>query len=180
MEEKIRKAILAIVDQRISNRAPLSCEYGKVKQVSGDTCTVTIDELDIDGVLLGFDKSGVIVYPEVDSDVLVLFTDTKKTAGVVVYVEKTASIKMMGDVNGGIGLTQKIAERLERVETAFENLQNTFNSHLITYNTHVHTGGTIMGSTGTAAPDTNVSAENVNPKTNQNYISSTKIKHGNG
>lgn len=181
MNEEIRRAILAIIDLRLKSRIPLVCEWVKVKSVTDQSCDIEIDEsLTIPNILLGFDKSAVIVYPKVNSNVLVLFTDTKKTNGVVIYVEETDKIEQMGVANGGIGLTEKIAERLERAETAIENIQNTFNQHLITYNTHVHLGGTLSGSTGTTTPDTNISTENVNPKTNQNYISSTKIKHGNG
>lgn len=178
--EEIRKAILAIVDAHLKKRMPMNTDWCKVKSVDGDTCTVIYGDLEIEGVLLGFNKSGVIVYPVVNKDALILFTDTKKTAGVLIYAEETAAVKIMGDENGGIGLTEKIAERLERVETAFENLQNKFNQHIALYSAHVHSGGTISGSTGTTAPDTNVSTENVNPKTNQAYISNDKIKHGNG
>lgn len=160
---------------------PINSTWMTVKEVVDQTVTVLDGDLEIEGILLGYDKSGVIVFPKANTDVLVAFVDNSNTNGAVIMVEETDHVEMMGIANGGIGLTAKIAERLQRIEDAFDALQTKFNNHLTLYSTHVHTGGTIGGSTGTAPPDTsNVSSENVSPRTNQNYISSTKIKHGDG
>lgn len=173
----IRKVVLSMMEGLI----PLNTTWCEVVSVTDQVCKVKIDDLEIEDILLGFDKSGVIVYPKANTDVLVAFIDNSKTNGAVIYVKETDKIEIMGDANGGIGLTDKIAERLKRVEDSFFNLQTKFNAHLTLYSAHVHSGGTISGSTGTTVPDTtNTSSENVTPRTDQNYISSTKIKHGNG
>ena len=165
----------------VSSMIPVFCVWGVVKSVSAQTCVVTVDELDLEDILLGFDKSGCIVYPKPNSRVLVAFTDNTGTVGVVLKIEHTDRIELMGNENGGIGLTDKIAERLKRLEDGMDNFQTKFNSHLTLYDTHVHTGGTISGSTGTTTPDTgNVSNESVDPRTTQEYISNDNIKHGNG
>lgn len=160
---------------------PLNSTWCTVTEVTNQTCKVKVDDLEIEGILLGFNKSDVIVYPKNNTDVLVAFVDNTKTNGAVIMVQETDKIEMMGNVNGGIGLTEKIAERLKRAEDSIKNLESKFNNHLTLYSAHVHTGGTIMGSTGTTTPDTsNVSNENLTPRTDQDYISSTKILHGQG
>lgn len=182
-KEKIRQAIRTIVRDMIPKE---HSEWVSVKSVTGQTCTVTISDgsetgTDIEDILLGYEKSDVIVYPKVNSDVLVLFTDNKKTKGAVIMVEETDKVEIMGINFGGLGLTEKIAERLKRLEDGFENFQTTFNNHLTTYSTHTHPGVTAGGGvTGSAAPDTNTSNESVTPRTDQDYISNTKVKHGDG
>lgn len=172
---EIKKAILSMIEGLI----PLNSTWCKVKAIAGQTCTIIINELEIEDILLGFDKSGVIVYPKLNTDVLVGFIDNTKTNGAVLVVSETEKIEIMGNNYGGIGLTEKIAERLQRIEDAFFNLQNKYNAHLILFNTHTHMLGTAP-TTVTTALDTATSIENVTPRTNQNYISSTKITHGNG
>lgn len=175
--EEIRKAITSMVKGLI----PINSTWCVVKSVSAQECVILIDDLEIDGILLGYDKSGVIIYPKPNSNVLVAFVDNTQTTGVVLTVEETNKIELMGNVNGGIGLTEKISERLKRVEDSLFNLQTKFNNHLTLYGIHVHTGGVISGMTGVTTPDSaNVSNENLSPRTNQDYISSTKITHGNG
>jgi hypothetical protein len=176
--EKIRRSIQAMVGKKESSN---HTAWGTVKSVSGQTCTVTIDDCDNENILLGFDLSGVIVYPKVNKDVLILFSDEKKINGVVIYCEETDKIEIMGTEYGGLGLTEKIAERLKRIEDSFKNHETKFNNHLTLYSAHVHTGGTMSGSTGTTVPDTaNVSSENLTPRTDQNYISNAKVSHGKG
>lgn len=178
MNEEIRKAILSMLMGLI----PLNCTWCKVLSVSDQVCKVEIDGLQIEDILLGFDKSGVIVYPKPNTDVLVAFIDNSKTNGAVIYVKETDKIEIMGNVNGGIGLTEKIAERIKRLEDSLAAFEIKYNTHLSIYNNHVHLGGLLGGGlTGTTTPDAaNVSSQNLNPRTNQSYISSTKIKHGNG
>lgn len=175
--EKIRRAIISMIEDKI----PVSATWVTVKSVTDQTCTVTLDELDIENILLGFYKSGVIVYPKVNTEVLVAFINNSKTNGAVIYVKETDHTEVMGDEYGGIGMTKEIAERLKRLEDAYETLQSNFNAHLLLYNTHIHSGGTVMGSTGTTSPDTsNVTNESVTPRTDQAYISNDKVKHGKG
>jgi len=63
-----------------------------------------------------------------------------------------------------------VAERIKRLEDSFEALQTKFNSH-----THVLA---IVGTTETSAPTVVPSNEVVTPKTDQDYISNPKVKHG--
>lgn len=176
-KETIRKTIQAMMEGLI----PLNSTWCTVSAIDEQTCKVKIDDLEIEGILLGYDKSDVIVYPKTDTDVLVAFIDNTKTNGAVIMVQETDKIEIMGNANGGLGLTEKIAERLKRLEDSLTNFQTKFNNHLTLYGAHVHTGGTLSGSTGTTVPDTsNVSSENLNPRTNQDYISSTKVTHGEG
>lgn len=177
MNEEIRKLILSM----LSGLIPLNSTWCKVLSVTDQKCKVDLDGLEIDDILLGWDKSGVVVYPKVNTDVLVVFIDNTNTNGAVINVKETDKIEIMGNVNGGIALTEKIAERLKRLEDSYDTLQTNFNSHLTLFNSHTHTGGVLSGMTGTTVPDTtNVTNENVSPRTDQDYISSTKIKHGNG
>lgn len=163
----------------IAGVIPLNATWGKVKSVTAQTVTVTIDELDIENILLGFDKSGFIAYPKVGSDVLVSFFNNSKTLGCVICVKETDHSEIMGSEFGGIGLTEKIAERIKRNEDATKDLEARLNQHVTLFNVHTHSGVTAgAGSSGTPAPDTGVSNVNLTPRTNQDYISNDKIKHG--
>lgn len=178
MNEEIRKAILAM----LAGAIPLNSTWCTVISIDGQKCTVSIDDLEIEDILLGFDKSGVIVYPKINTDVLVAFIDNSKTNGAVIYVQETDKIEIMGNVNGGIGLTAKIAERIKRLEDSFASYEAKYNAHLTVYNTHVHAGGVLSGGlTGSTTPDSvNASSENLTPRTDQDYISNSKVLHGNG
>lgn len=175
MNEEIRRAIIAMILGQI----PLNATWGKVKEVQAQTVTVTIDELDIENILLGFDKSGVVVYPVVGSDVLVSFFNNSKMLGCVICVKETEKIELFGNEYGGIGLTDKIAERIKRLEDNLDALRDSYNNHLLIYNAHTHP---VSGAaTLITAPDAaNVSTIAQAPKTTQAYISNDLIKHGKG
>jgi hypothetical protein len=177
INEVIRKTIISMVEGLI----PIVSTWVKVKSVTDQTCTIILNDLEIEGILLGFDKSDVVVYPKINTQVLVMFTDNSKTNGAVVLVKETDKIEMMGNEFGGLGLTEKIAERIKRLEDSVKSIETKFNQHLTLYGSHVHSGGTISGSTGITVPDTtNISNENLTPRTTQNYISNDKVTHGHG
>lgn len=161
--EKIRRALIAIIDSRI----PLATEWGNVKSVSGKTCTVTIDELDIPDILLGFDNSGVIVYPKVGSDVLVLYVSNQKTIGVIVYATQTDKVEIMGNVNGGL---IKVDNLKTQYDTALDAI----------------VAACVAGFTAQAGIDGSIGLNAFNAaKTaiihlNKTPLENTKIKHGNG
>lgn len=121
-KEDIRKAVISILEGRV----PLVSAWCEVKAVNETTCDVIVDDdsdLVLKGILLGYDKSGAVVTPEVGTDVLVLFVNNTKTNGVVVMVEKTAAIDIFGKNFGKIPVTSDIVERLNNIENDLNNFK---------------------------------------------------------
>jgi hypothetical protein len=164
--EKIRRAIIAIIEGKI----PLVSTWAKVKSVSGQTCTITIDELDIENILLGFNNSGVIVYPVVNSDVLVLFIDKSKTNGAVVHVKETDKVEIMGNSKGGLAIVSNLTQQYNKVEQDLNTLKQLF------------TAWVVVASDGGAALKAVVATWASNPLTQtiDSDIENDKVKHGQG
>lgn len=164
--EEIRRAIIAIVDSRI----PLVTEWAKVKSIEGKTCTVVIDELEIPGILLGFENSGVIVYPTVNTDVLVLYIAKQKTIGVIVYAEETTKIEIMGNANGGLVNVGPLVDKLNALESDNNELKTILQLWVPVANDG---GAALKTASATWASST------LTP-TVQADIENTNIEHGNG
>jgi hypothetical protein len=166
-----RKAeFLAAIKRATKGKQKMICIWASCKSVNvADTsCTITIDDLDIENIDLGTSKSGVIIFPTQGSNVQVLFNDHSLT-GRVIDADQTDNIELMGNVNGGIPITANVVARLNNIENAYNDLVAKFDAH-------VHTGGTISGSTGApTVPDTDTLTPTVNSD-----IENTKVKHGNG
>lgn len=164
--DKIRKAIIAIIQGQI----PLNSTWGKVKSVSGQFCTVIIDELEVKKILLGFDKSGVIVYPKLNTDVLIVFTDNTRTRGAVVVVKETDRIEIMGSANGGLVISDKAKEQYNKIEQSLNDLKQVF------------IAWTPVSQDGGAALKTAIATWMADPliETQASDIESNKVKHGNG
>ncbi len=164
--EDIRKTIVAIMEGRI----PLNSTWATVKSISGDKCTVIINELEIEDILLGFDKSGVIVYPKVNTDILVMFTDNSKTNGAVVVVKETDKVEIMGNTKGGLSIVSKLTDRYNKLEQDLNNLKQIFTSWTpVTYD-----GGAALKSASAAWASQQLI------ETQDSDIENTKVKHGDG
>lgn len=121
-EEEIRRAVTAMFERNV----PLIATWLKVKSVEGKTCTVVRDEendLTVDGILLGYDKSGNIEIPKNDTDVLVLFTDGTRTNGAVMKCEESISMELMGDEFHGIPKVEKIEEKFNNIESDINQMK---------------------------------------------------------
>lgn len=164
--EKIRRAIIAIIEGKI----PLNSTWAKVKSVSGQTCTITIDELDIENILLGFDKSGVIVYPVIGSDVLVMFIDNSKTNGAVVYVKETDKIEIMGNAKGGLAIVGSLTQQYNKIEQDLNLLKQV----LTTWVPVAQDGGAALKAASATW------AGSLLTQTIDSDIENDKVKHGQG
>ncbi len=171
-DEQIRKAIIALLQGLI----PLVATWGVVKSIEGKTCTVTIDELDYSDVLLGFDKSGVVITPKKDSRVLVLFTDKGKTNGSVIIVEQTDGVEVMGNEFGGLVQVKKLTDKINALEEKVNSLINSYTEH-----THPATLA-VSGSSATGTTNTTVIVPAISTLTltEQADIENIKVKHGKG
>ena len=163
--DKIRKAIKSIAESGKDSSSV--CVWATIKSISGKTCTITIDEIDIPDILLGFENSGVIVYPSANSDVLVLFINNTNTGGVVVYAEQTDKIEIMGNANGGL---IKIDNLKAQYDTALDAIVAACSAAFTAQ-------AGIDGSLGLNAFNAAKSAIMHLDKT---FLENTKIKHGNG
>jgi hypothetical protein len=165
MNEKIRKAIQALIDARI----PIVNQWATVVSIDGEKCTVKIDDLEISEILLGFSKSGIVEYPTVNTDVLVGFVNNSKTAGVVLMCEKVDSIQMMGDVNSGIVKHNPLKGNLQSIQAYCNALKTAVSVALGSIDI-------VAGSASKPTFDSTMAGVSIT----LNDMENTKIKHGNG
>ena len=151
---------------------PLNSTWCTVKSVSGTSCTVSEDGLEIEGILLGFDQSGVVVVPKVDSDVLVAFIDNTRTNGAVLMVEKTENIEIMGNKYEGLPILSKILDNLN----AIKNYLNSEKNAISTAFSAIGAGTSANGASGKASFDAAMAAQSINFSDMENK----KVKHGDG
>lgn len=165
MNEEIRRAILAMMEGKI----PTNSTWAKVKSVTGQTCTILDDDLEIEGILLGFDQSGVIVYPQVNSDVLVMFIDNTKTNGAVVYVENTDKIEIKGNTLGGLVKITPLKTELNKLSANIQTLKTATAAAVSAFSAILDGGAT---ATAFNAAVTSLPAVDVS------QLENTKVKHG--
>ena len=151
---------------------PINSSWCKVKSVTDQTCTVVDEELEIRGILLGFDKSGVIVYPKVNTNVLVAFIDNTNTMGAVIMVEETENIEMMGKDYGGIPILQKIEDNLN----AIKNYLAVEKTAVVAGFNSVGVGSAANGPAGAASFNSAMAGQAITFSDMENK----KVKHGNG
>ncbi|MBL7902953.1 MAG: hypothetical protein JNK73_13230 [Bacteroidia bacterium] len=173
MNEEIRKAIIAMMEGKI----PIVSAWCKVKAVNGKTCDVIIDDdegLLIKGILIGYDKSGVVVKPKLNTDVLVLFVT--KTSGAVVMIEQTEDVEIFGSGFSGLVKVGKLKDKLNAIE-------NKVNALISAFNSHVHPVIGALPAAPPVPPTTSATLAPVAPPltpTEQVEIENEKVKHGAG
>lgn len=167
-KEEIRKAIIAM----LGGEKPLNSTWCICKSVSAQECTITIDDLDIEGILLGFDKSGVIVYPKPNTEVLVMFVDNTNTNGAVVLVKETDKIEIMGSNYKGLPILDEIKKNFDAIKDYLSNL----NTAIGTGFTAVGAGTAAVGANGKTAFDGIMSSQVIT----FNDMENKKVVHGNG
>jgi hypothetical protein len=170
--ELIRKTVRAMVEGMI----PLNSAWCTVKSVDSNkrTCDVYLDgdkDLVIEEILLGFDKSGVIVKPKVNSDVLVMFVNNTKTIGAVVMVEKTDSVEIMGTNFGGIPKINPLKTELQKLDAKITTVKTAAGSAI----------GTLSGiiDSGTSGTAYNAAVAAL-PTQDLTQLENEKVKMGNG
>lgn len=168
MNEEIRKAILAM----LAGAIPLNSTWCTVISIDGQKCKVSIDDLEIEDILLGFDKSGVIVYPKINTDVLVAFIDNSKTNGAVIYVQETDKIEIMGSNYGGIPIIDEIKNNLD----AIKNYLSTEKSAISAAFLAIGAGTSANGASGQSSFDSAMASQVIT----FNDMENQKVKHGNG
>lgn len=151
---------------------PINSSWCKVKEVEDQTCTVEDEGLEIPGILLGFDKSGVIIYPKVNSDVLVAFIDNTNTMGAVIMVEETDDMEIMGKNFGGIPILQKILDNMN----AIKNYLAVEKSAIAAGFGAIGAGSSANGASGQSAFNGAMAGQTINFSDMENK----KVKHGDG
>jgi len=165
--EEIRKAIRAMV----MNMIPLNTAWCKVKSVNGYSCNVEFDDLLIENILLGFDKSGVVIKPVINSDVLVAFINNTRNIGAVIMVEQTDSVEIMGNVNGGTVKINPLKTELAKLNSNLNVLKVATQAAITTLS------GIIDGGASASAFNAAIAAMQLQDLT---QLENVKIKHGNG
>lgn len=129
--ELIRKAVLAIMEDKI----PLNSAWCTVKSVdaTAKTCTVILDDdedLKLEGILLGYTKSGLVIIPKNNSDVLVQFINNTKTVGYVICVQESLNAELMGNNFGGLMKSEIAKQKYQALENKFNQLISLLNGWL--------------------------------------------------
>lgn len=173
-EEEVRRSFVALLRSKLTH----TCTWYKCTavDVEGKTCTILYDEddnLEIDEIMLGFDKSGNIVYPKTDKDVLVIFFDGSKTNGAVIMCEETDHIDIMGDEFGGLPIAQKLMDNYNKLKDFVEALADNVSSGL----NSVGESSSASGSAASSAFDALMLT--VTPIQFEE-IENEKVKHGKG
>ncbi len=167
-KEEIRKGIIAM----LSGEKPLNSTWCICKSVSAQECTITIDDLDIEGILLGFDKSGVIVYPKPNTEVLVLFVDNTNTNGTVVLVKETDKIEIMGSNYKGLPILDEINKNLDAIKDYLDAQKTAIGNAF----TAVGASTAANGANGKVSFDAEMAAQVITFSDMENK----KVTHGNG
>lgn len=189
-ESEALKALTALIDGRVKNLAIFTGTVKEEVNSNQKTCTVTPDDGDTDykevrlTAAINTTQTGVIPIPKKGSKVLCCKL-TKDVAVVLhieqldkwlVKVENGGVVELNGDTLGGLAMTEKVAERIKRLEESLEALQTKFNAHTHMVRGTANPGG--LAVTGTAAIVTSPSTEVLTPKTTQEFISNKNVKHG--
>ena len=179
--ELIRKICLKLI-----KRQSFLAEVVSVDRAN-DTCEVKTDSgLKIFGVRLKAEvddlQSKVVVYPKAGSLVMCsLVENDPNEAFVSKYGEidevvlDVPKVTINGGKLGGMGKTEIIAARINRLELALEQLQAVFNTHTHIVSSPIAPVGAFY--VGTATPPPMPSAIVLMPKTMQDDISNDKITH---
>ena len=147
-----------------------------------ETCTINLlsTGLEIDEVLLSIKKSGLVIIPKVDSQVLVCSIQNNKSLAYIISVESADIFKVryneeivFGDGSFG-GLV-----KIEQLTTKLNELKDSLNNFISVFNSHIHITTATVGATtapGTIAPVTSpaTNAESFNKGDYENE----KITHG--
>ena len=105
----------------------------KVKNVDGQTCTVTIDELELVDVRLravvNDEDSGILVTPKVGSFVMItdLSNGDKRDWAVVMYSE-VDKVEFNGGQNGGLINIKDLVSHINTIEDDLNNLKTAMSS----------------------------------------------------
>ena len=126
---------------KLKNRIQKMCQtpsdsaliLAKVKNVDGQTCTVTIDDLELADVRLravvNDEESGIVITPTVGSFVMItdLSNGDKRDWAVVMYSE-IDKIEINGGKNGGLIKIEDLVSRLNAIEDDINNLKTALSS----------------------------------------------------
>lgn len=162
-ERDIKEAI-----REIANGGGKTFFTAEVVSVSGDTCTVKSDGLEMSDVAIcaigGASGNSLVVVPKVGSTVLIadLSEGTRRDLAIVKYTE-VESITINGGNLGGLVNVCDLVDRLNEIEKDINDLKGSL-------------PGCLTGSTTSPTGITNWS---INPlkETTRNDIEDTKIKH---
>ena len=146
-----------------------------MKSVEAQSCKVTFEDgtggVDVKGILLGFDKSGLIVYPKVNTDVMVVFTDNSKTYGAVLIVKETDKVEIMGNNKGGLAIVAELTKKYNNLEKDLNNLKQIFSS---TWSPVAYDGGAALKAAAASWAGQTLT------ETQDSDIENTKVKQGDG
>lgn len=167
-KEEFKRAIQSMIKGMI----PTVCMWFEVVAIQDKTCTILIDDvndLKVEGILLGFNNSGVIVKPSLNSNVLVLFTNNSKTNGFVVCVEETDDIEINGMTFGGLVKINALKTEMAKLEANINILKAATLTAISVYS------GALDG--GASASAFSATIGTMSPQ-NLTQLENTKVKHG--
>lgn len=177
-ENDVRRALKTMFDKEKTT----TCAWYKCTAVADRTCTILLDadnDLKVEGILLGVSKSGVVVYPVVNTDVLVVFIDGSKTNGRVVDCEEAERIEFMGNDFSGLVKVEELVKKLNDLEDLVTDLVTKYNAHTHVVSVVTACGAGAGSGNGTAVVTTASSTKEV-VKTIKKDLENEKIKHGKG
>lgn len=148
---------------KLKNRIQKMCQtpgdsaliLAKVKNVDGQTCTVTIDDLELADVRLravvNDEESGILVTPTVGSFVMItdLSNGDKRDWAVVMYSE-IDKVEFNGGKKDGLININDLTDKLNNLVDEVNDLKDKFNAHTHSCTLSVSTSGGPTAQTGSA------------------------------
>lgn len=170
-QEEVRQAFVAF----IQNLVPPGTVIGKVKEVNGETCTVTLEaeKQDLFHVRLRASvnghESGIIVSPAVGSYVLVSSIESDGRSHYITSVSEIDGIVINGGKNRGMVKIDELEANLKALKEYVEAI----NTALPAAFTAIGSGSTANGGTGATSYQNAMSGKSIELEDMEN----TNIKH---
>lgn len=166
---------MAKIQNILQQLVPIGISYYDAVVVSVDenerTCVVNIVNGEYDGDLtcrlMASVDDGVLVIPEVDTNVIICM-DSKKIPYIAQYSGVEKIILRGGQYDGLV--------KVNELKTKLNNIENLFNNLVTLFNTHTHPVVVSVGS-GSTTPTTSQQTQTLTP-TQKADIENNKITHG--
>lgn len=179
MDSELQQALNILIDRRLASLSATPVQLAKVLSVDKDKCTCKVELLS--GIELfevklrsvaDDDKTGFVVFPKVDSMVLVCTINNSENNAYLLAFSTITDITIDADIliNGG---ENKGLVKLPELVQKLNNIEIKVNDVIAWSQTHTHAGVIAGGGTSGVAVGVTGSLET----TTENDLENKKVKH---